>query len=270
MEQWLVLGAAMLLSGCIAGILAGLFGIGGGIVMVPVLELLLTFLNVDAAIRMHVAVATSLAVIVPTSIASARAHLARQSVDLEIARSWGIFVLCGAAAGTWLAAQLHSQALALMFATLALLIALRMIVLPETRGLVHDIPANPLVKSIPLTIGGLSAMMGIGGGTFSVLVLTLFGRPIHRAVGTAALLGLFIAIPATLGFVIAGWQDARLPAGSVGFVSVIGFVCLAPMTVLCAPLGARLAHTFAPRQLSVLFGLFLVIAAARMFYGAIQ
>ena len=269
MQDPIVLGSAMLLTGCIAGVLAGLFGIGGGIVIVPVLEAVLGIVGVDPAIRMHVAVATSLATIVPTSISSARAHHQRQSVDLEVVRRWAAFVLAGALAGSLVAAQLTSRVLALVFATLALLVALKMLLWPGIRNFTADVPRGPLVPAIPFAIGGASSMMGIGGGTFSVMTLTLFGMPIHRAVGTAALFGLAISLPGTVGFVVAGWGDPRLPALSLGFVNVLGFALIAPATWLTAPVGARIAHGFAPRTLSVAFGAFLVIAAARLFYRAL-
>lgn len=265
MEQWLVLIAAMLAAGCAAGVLAGLFGIGGGIVIVPVLELILGFLGIDPAIRMHIAVATSLAVIVPTSISSARAHHKKGAVDLGIVRSWWFFILAGSVFGAWLASQFHSRVLAAVFATLALLVALKLMFVPERASLTERMPKNPLVNVIPTVIGTLSAMMGIGGGTFSVMTLTLFNVPIHRAVGTASLLGLFIALPGAIAFIAAGWNDPRVPAGSLGYVSMVGFACIAPTTVLCAPLGAKIAHSFSANKLKILFGLFLAVAAVRMF-----
>jgi uncharacterized membrane protein YfcA len=268
MEQWLVLGVAMLATGCVAGVLAGLFGIGGGIVIVPVLEAALGFLGVDAAIRMHVAVATSLATIIPTSISSARAHHQRGAVDFEIVRRWAIFVLLGALLGAWIAAQVHSRVLAIVFATLALLVALKMVLLPETRNLTTDVPRGLLVPLIPTSIGCFSSMMGIGGGTFSVMTLALFNQPIHRSVGTAALFGLVISLPGTAGFIATGWGDARLPPGSVGYVSLLGFVLIAPTTVLMAPLGAKIAHGLSQKRLAALFGAFLFIVALRLFYRA--
>jgi len=263
-----MLGVTMLVTGCVAGVLAGLFGIGGGVVIVPVLEAALGFLGVDAAIRMHIAVATSLATIIPTSISSARAHHQRQSVDVEIVKRWAIFVLLGALLGAWIASQVHSRVLALVFATLALLVAIKMVLLPETRNLTEEVPRGPLVPVIPTAIGCFSSMMGIGGGTFSVMTLTLFNQPIHRAVGTAALFGLVISLPATAGFILTGWGDVRLPAGSIGYVSLIGFACIAPATIIAAPLGAKIAHGLSHKRLSMLFGAFLVVASLRLFYRA--
>ena len=270
MEQWLVLGVTMLATGCVAGVLAGLFGIGGGIVIVPVLEAALGFLGVDAAIRMHVAVATSLATIIPTSISSARAHHQRGAVDFDIVRRWAMFVLIGALLGAWIAAQVHSRVLALVFATLAMLVAAKMVLFPETRNLTEAVPRGPLVPVIPTAIGCFSSMMGIGGGPFSVMTLVLFNQPIHRAVGTAALFGLIISLPGTAGFIATGWGDARLPPGSVGYVSLVGFALIAPTTVLLAPFGAKIAHGLSQRRLSMMFGAFLLLVAVRLFFRAMS
>ncbi len=268
MDPWLILAITMLATGCVAGVLAGLFGIGGGIVIVPVLEAALGFLGVDPAIRMHIAVATSLATIVPTSISSARAHHQRNSVDVDIVKRWAIFVLLGALLGAWIASLVHSRVLALVFATLALLVAAKMVLLPENRNLTETVPQGPLVAVIPTAIGCFSSMMGIGGGTFSVMTLTFFNVPIHRAVGTAALFGLIISLPATFGFVATGWGDPRLPAGNIGYVSLVGFALIAPVTVLTAPIGARIAHGLSQKRLGMLFGVFLLIVSLRLFYRA--
>jgi len=267
-QEWLILGVAMLATGCVAGVLAGLFGIGGGIVIVPVLEGVLGLLGVEPAIRMHVAVATSLATIIPTSISSARAHHRRHSVDVGIVKRWAVFVLTGALLGAWIASQVHSRVLAIVFATLALLVAIKMTLFPDSRNVTEDIPRRPWVPIIPVAIGGFSSMMGIGGGTFSVMTLTLFNQPVHRAVGTAALFGLVISLPGTIGFILTGLDDPRVPAGSLGYVSLPGLALIAPTTVLAAPLGARIAHSFSERKLTVAFGLFLVIASARLLLRA--
>jgi uncharacterized membrane protein YfcA len=269
MEDWILLAAAMLATGCVAGVLAGLFGIGGGIVIVPVLEAVLGFLGVDAAIRMHVAVATSLATIIPTSISSARAHHRRGAVNLEVIKRWAMFVLAGALLGAWIASQVHSRVLAAVFATLALLVAAKLVFFPTSRNLTDGVPRAPWVIAIPTAIGCFSSMMGIGGGTFSVMTLTLFNEPIHRAVGTAALFGLVISLPGTAGFILTGLDDPRLPPASLGYVNLLGLAAIAPTTVLAAPLGARIAHAFSAKRLSILFGLFLVIVSMRLFYRAL-
>jgi uncharacterized membrane protein YfcA len=270
MEDLILLTIGMLVTGCVAGILAGLFGIGGGIVIVPVLEAALGFLGVDAAIRMHVAVATSLATIIPTSISSARAHHSRQAVDVDIVKKWAVFVFGGALLGAWIAAQVHSNVLALVFATLAAMMAAKMVFYPKSRNLTGGLPKAAWVYTIPTMIGCFSSMMGIGGGVLSVTTLTIFNVPIHRAVGTAALIGLVIAIPGTLGFIFTGLSDARVPPGSIGYVNLVGFALIAPITVLLAPLGAKIAHRFSEKHLSMLFGTFLVVASVRLFSRALM
>jgi len=268
MEQWLILGVAMLATGVVAGVMAGLLGIGGGIVIVPVLEAALGFVGVDPAIRMHIAVGTSLATIVPTSISSARAHQRRHAVDVDLVRRWGVFVLIGSLFGAWVASRVHSDVLAVVFATLSMAMAVKKVFFADSGSVADSIPSGPLLPVLLTFVGIFSSMMGIGGGLFTVVVLSLFNVPMHRAVGTAALFGLFIAMPGMLGYIVAGWGDPRLPAGSLGFVSLVGFACIAPVTYLCAPLGAKIAHALSPRQLNMAFGTFLVIASLRLFYRA--
>lgn len=269
MEGWILVVVALVIVGLIAGVLAGMFGIGGGIVTVPALEAALSYLEIDPAIRMHVAVATSLAVIVPTSITSAYAHHRRGSVDLDIVKRWSVYVMGGALIGAWIASLVHSRVLAFIFALLAFATAVKLILFPGSRNLTQSVPRAPWVPVIPALIGNFSSMMGVGGGTFSVIALTLFNHPIHRAVGTAALFGLIIALPGTVGFILTGLGDPRVPLGSLGYASLIGFALIAPPTVLTAPIGARIAHAFSERKLSVLFGVISLIASIRLFYRAI-
>jgi uncharacterized membrane protein YfcA len=264
LQDLILLSIALLSCGCIAGVMAGLLGVGGGIVIVPVMELALSFVGVDPAIRMHIAVATSLAIIIPTSISSARAHHARGAIDFELVRRWAQFVLIGAVAGTVLATQVHSRVLAAIFGGFALLIGLKMSFRPDTEQLARDVPHHAGIAAIPAAIGFFSSMMGIGGGTFSVMIMSMFGKPIHTAVGTASLFGLVIAVPGTLGYVVGGWHNPSLPAYSAGFVSLLGFAFIAPTTALAAPLGARIAHGLSRRHLQLVFGVFLLIASARM------
>ena len=268
--ELLTLATAMLLTGLVGGILAGLLGVGGGIVIVPMLELALQWLGVDASIRMHIAVATSLATIIPTSISSTRAHLKRQSVDISLAKNWAPWIFAGALLGTYVASMVHGRVLSGIFAAVAFLVALKMILPLDNKTLSSATPRGPQMAPIPALIGFLSAMMGIGGGSLSVPTLTLFGEPIHRAVGTAALFGLFIAIPGALGFMISGYGNPLLPVGSIGFVNLIGFALIAPTTVLAAPIGARLAHALDRCHLTLLFGCFLMIVAIRMLIRTIS
>lgn len=254
----------MLATGALGGVMAGLLGIGGGIVIVPVLAAALGVLAVDDAIRMHVAVGTSLATIIPTSIASSRAHHRRGAVDLSLVRDWSAYVLAGALLGSWLAAHVHGAVLSLIFAVVAFLMGVKLLLPLDERRLANRVPTGLPIKLVPASIGTVSAMMGIGGGTLSVAVLTLLNQPIHRAVGTAALFGLAISVPGALGYVVAGWGDPRLPVASAGFVNLVGFALISVMTVITAPLGAAIAHRLGARTLSVLFGAFLFLMAIRM------
>ena len=270
MADYAVMAVAMLGTGVVGGILAGLLGVGGGIVIVPVLEIVLGLLGVPAEIRMHVAVATSLAVIIPTSISSARAHNQRQSVDFDLAKRWAAFILVGAITGIVIASHVGGVVLSAVFGIVALLVAIKMALPLDDVALTREVPRGVLSGLLPTFIGTISTMMGIGGGTLSVPALTLMNTPIHRAVGTSALFGLLISIPGAVGFAIAGWGNEQLPAGSIGFVNIIGFALIAPVTVLAAPLGARLAHALSRRNLSLLFGLFLIVVSARMIFRATQ
>ena len=260
----------MALTGLVGGVLAGLLGVGGGIVIVPVLEVVLSILGVDPEIRMHVAVATSQSTIILTSISSTRAHLKRHSVDVDLVKRWGLAMFIGAVVGVVVAGHVHGRVLSAVFAVVALVVAVKMMLPLDNRTLTKEVPRGAGAQVVPGVIGTLSSMMGIGGGTLSVPIMTLLNQPIHRAIGTAALFGLVISAPATIGFIIAGLNNSALPSGSLGFVNVIGFAVIAPATMLSAPWGARLAHGLQKRQLSLLFGVFLFIVAVRMFYRATQ
>ena len=258
----------MIATGAAAGLLAGLLGVGGGIVIVPVLEFALGLLGVDPAIRMHVAVATSLATIIPTSLSSSRAHHRREAVDFSLMRRWAGPIFLGAVIGVWAAAQVDSRVLSVIFGVVAALVAVKMMLPLDNKQIADDVPRGILSPVLPIGIGAVSSMMGIGGGTVAVPLMTLMGQSVHRAVGTAALFGLFISLPGTFGFMVAGWDVAGRPPGSVGYVNLVGFLIISPMTVWIAPLGAKVAHALTARMLSVLFGLFLFVVALRMFVQA--
>lgn len=268
MEDLIPLILTMLATGVAAGLLAGLLGVGGGIVIVPVLDTALELRGVDPAIRMHIAVATSLATIIFTSISSARAHHARGGLDVGLAKLWGPFIFVGSLMGSVAASQVQSNVLMIIFGVMALLIAIQMVLPLDNYRPWKDVPKGPGSIITPAMIGGLSAMMGIGGGTFSVSALTMMSQPIHRAVGTASFFGLLIAVPGTLGFIVNGWGDPRLPALNLGYVNLVGVVVISPVTVMMAPIGARIAHNLGKRQLSLLFGLFLLIVSVRMLLRA--
>ncbi len=263
--EWLILSALLVAVGLFAGVLAGLLGVGGGIVIVPALYHVLSYLDVDPAVRMHMAVATSLATIIPTSVRSVLGHAKRGAVDAALIRRWAVPMLAGVLGGTWLATVSGRAGLMSVFAVVALVVAAHMAFgKPEWR-LAADLPKGTVGKAIPAGIGLLSAMMGIGGGTLSVPILTLFAYPIHRAVASAAGFGFLISVPATIGFIAAGWEDARLPAATLGYVSVIGFALIVPATLISVPLGVRLAHAMNETLLRRAFALFLALTAARMF-----
>ncbi len=265
MDSWIEVALAALGTGLVAGTISGLLGVGGGIVIVPVLEAVLGFLGVDPLVRMPIAVATSLATIVPTSIASARAHHRRGAVDLDVAKMWLPAVAAGALAGSLLASRAPAHVLTGLFGVVAAMAAIKMILPLDGKVLAPAVPRGPLGRTLPAGIGLVSSMMGIGGGTLSVPVLTLCSQPVHRAVGTSNLLGLAIAIPGTVGYLLAR-PVVPVPSGTVGLVNLTGFALIAVGTVIAAPWGARLAHSLDRRRLSAAFGVFLTIVAARMLY----
>ncbi len=257
------LAAAVAVSGAIAGLLAGIFGIGGGAVIVPVLYQGLTILGVDDAVRMHISLGTSLAIIVPTSIRSFMAHYRRGAVDMDLLRSWLVPIPVGVAAGAAVAAVLSGAALRGIFALLAALVAARLLFNRDSWRLGSVLPANPARAVVGALIGFVSALMGIGGGVLNNTFMTLYGRPMHQAVATSAGVGVLISLPAALGYLWAGWGEAGLPPFSAGFVNVVGLVLVIPLTIAFAPLGVRIAHALSKRQLEIGFGLFLIVVAVR-------
>ncbi|RFA28439.1 hypothetical protein CAI21_12740 [Alkalilimnicola ehrlichii] len=258
--------AALLVTGAVAGVLAGLLGVGGGIVIVPVLYHLFTLLGIDESVKMHVAVGTSLATIVPTSIMAARSHAKRGGLDKELLYSLGPALLFGVLIGSLLSGYLRGTTLTAIFAVIALLVALNMAFKPSKRFR-EGLPGGPFKAAIGTVIGGFSTLMGIGGGTLTVPILNAFNYPIHRAVGTASAIGLLISIPGAIAFLLHGLQATGLPPGSLGYVNLLGFALIVPMTLAMAPYGARLAHAINADRLRQVFALFLFLTALRMFYG---
>jgi uncharacterized membrane protein YfcA len=267
--HWLPMLSALLAAGAFGGLLAGLLGVGGGIVIVPVLDLALGLAGVPSGAALHVAVATSMATIIPTSISSSRSHAKRGSVDLDIVRRWSVPIVAGALAGALLASRVDARMLAAVFGGAALLVALKMVLPLDHVILRETVPGGPAGATIPAVIGAIAAMMGIGGGVLSVPTMTLCGEPMHKAVGTGAALGLWISVPATLGYLLAPAPDAAALPFTIGYVSLLGFAVIAPMSWIVAPFGARLAHALDRRRLSAAFGLFLLVVAARMVYRAL-
>ena len=255
---------AVMAAGVVTGLLAGLFGVGGGAVIVPVLFEVFRLLGVPEEIRMQLCIGTSLAIIVPTTVRSYRAHRAKGLVIQAVMRSWAVPAVVGVAAGSVAAAFAPAQVFELAFVVIAGVIAAKLLVGRETWVLKRSLPGRAAMTGCGFIVGLASSLMGISGGSLATMMMTLYGVPIHNAVATSAGLGVPITIAGTLGYLIAGLpHQAQLPPLSVGFVSVIGVVMIAPISSWIAPLGARLAHALPRRRLEIGFGLFLITASLR-------
>lgn len=264
---WIV---GMAATGVLAGFVAGLLGVGGGIVIVPVLDAVLGAFDVDISIRMKVAVATSLATIIATSWASAKSHRQHKAVDFDLLKTWGPMIFVGVVVGTLIAGFVDGRVLTLVFAVTALLVAANMILRADSHKLMDGFPNAAVKAGLGVVVGGISAMMGIGGGTLSVPILTAFGTDIRRAVGTASAIGFVIAIPGTIGYIIAGWGVPGLPPGSLGFVNLIALAAIIPLSMFTAPYGAKTAHTVPRKYLAYGFATFLALTSAKMFYSLVS
>lgn len=254
----------LIAAGLFAGFIGGLFGVGGGVVIVPALYVVFTYLGVDEAVRMHLAIGTSLSTIISTSWRSLSTHAKAGAVDFAVLRGWAPWITGGALIGAALAGLSNTDVLLVVFGGGLLLVAAQMGLGNPNWRIAPDLPTGAMRALIAGGIGLLSAMMGIGGGAFGVTVMTLFGRPMHQAVATASGFGAAIALPAALGYVIAGWGREGLPDFSAGFVSLPGFIVLAALTAITAPIGARLAHRLPQQTLKRLFAVFLAITAVNM------
>ncbi|WP_426956818.1 sulfite exporter TauE/SafE family protein [Muricoccus radiodurans] len=263
------LAAVMAITGLVSGTLAGLLGVGGGIVIVPVLFNVFPLLDIPAEIQMKLAVATSLATIIPTSIQSARKHHARGAMDVPLLKSMIPSLIVGVLIGTVIAVWVKGTVLTAIFAVIALLVAINMAVTGVDSRLRESFPTGPLRQVLGAFIGGISAMMGIGGGTVGVPLMNLFGTPIRSAVATASAFGIVIAIPATIGFIWAGWGNPLLPPLSLGYVNLIGFALIVPSSMIATPWGVHLAHTIPPLMLKRAFAVFLGITAIRMIWSLV-
>lgn len=251
-------------AGLVAGTVAGLLGVGGGIVLVPVLYQTLAFLGVDDSVRMPLAVGTSLATIIPTSIRSTMSHNEKGAVDWTMLKAWAAPTVIGVLIGTWLASVVGGKGLTAVFAGGAGALGLFMVLGREDWRLGDRVPGGLWSWLLGIANGCLSVMMGIGGGTFGVTVMTLFGTTIHRAVATAAGFGLIIALPGAIGMIISGWNAPALIPFSLGYVNLIGLALIVPATILAAPWGVAIAHSLSRRTLRLAFGLFLCATAIRM------
>jgi len=264
---WLVV--ALLAAGLITGFLAGLLGIGGGGVLVPILYETFTFLHVPDDIRMHMVLGTSFAVIVPTAIQSFRAHRAKGAVDEVVLKRLAPYVIGGVLAGIALVSSVSGVALKWVWIVCAGFLSLKMALGREDWRLANDVPDNWLVRFAAFAIGLVSTLMSIGGGMFLVTLFTLCGWSILKAVATSSGFGPLIAIPGLLGYVWAGWGNPELPPVSLGFVSVLGAAIIIPMSVLTAPLGVRVAHGISRRKLELAFAAFLFTVAMRLLISVV-
>lgn len=265
------LAVALLAAGAVTGILAGVFGVGGGAVIVPVLYELFTLLGVPEEVRMPLCVGTSLAVIIPTSIRSFNAHRAKGMVDMSIVKIWAAPVVIGVLGGGFIARYAPADVFKAVFVIVAGLSAFRLLLGKDSWKLADQMPGNLIMRLYGLVIGVLSALMGIGGGQLSSLFMTFYGRPIHQAVATSSGLGVLISIPGAIGYIYAGWPKAAefpdvaalQPPLALGYVSLIGFLLFVPTSIWTAPIGARLAHALPKRKLEILFGVFLGVVCLR-------
>jgi uncharacterized membrane protein YfcA len=258
------LAAAIVAGGVVAGFLAGLFGIGGGAIIVPVLYEVFGVLGVADEVRMQVCVGTSLAIIVPTTIRSYLAHRARGSTMPEVIRAWFFPTLAGVVIGSLLSGYAPQAVFKIAFVVLAAIVASRLLFGGDKWRLGEDLPRGLGMTAYGFAIGVATALMGVSGGSMFTMVLTLYGKPIHLAVGTSAGLGVPVTIAGTIGYIIAGWTfQAVTPPFSIGFVSLIGLVLMAPVSSFVAIFGVRVAHALPRRKLEIALGLFMLAISAR-------
>jgi len=270
-SEWSELALLLVAVGAFSGFLAGVFGIGGGAVLVPVFYECFRLAGVPIEVRMPLCIGTSLAVIIPTSIRSYRAHHVRGAVDLAILRSWWLPVLIGVTAGSVTARYAPERLFKIVFVAVAYSAAARLLLARQSWKFGEDFPRGALMQAYGFLVGLLSTLMGIGGGLFSNLLMTFYGRPIHQAVATSSALAVLISIPGALGYVYAGWPAAahypdvaalQWPF-ALGYVSLIGAVLVMPTSLLTAPLGVRAAHAMSKRTLEMAFGCYLLIVGSR-------
>jgi uncharacterized protein len=259
-----ILAAAVAGGGVVTGIMAGLFGIGGGAVIVPVLYEVFGAFGVAEDIRMQLCVGTSLAIIVPTTFRSYQTHRARGAVLADIVHAWWLPAVVGVGTGALIAAVSPGWVFQLTFVVIATIIAVRLIVGRDDWRIADDLPKGPGLRAYGFCVGLASALMGVSGGSVSNMILTLHGKSIHSAVATSAGLGVPITIAGTIGFMLAGLpKQGLMPPLSIGFVSLIGFVLMAPISSFTASYGARLAHALPKRWLEIGFAIFLIAVSVR-------
>lgn len=259
---WLTL--ALLGAGVLSGFFAGLFGVGGGAPVVFALYETFRVVGVSDEVRMHMSVGTALAVMLPTAIVSYISHRRRGSVDERIVKAWIVPTILGVVAGSFVAALANQTALKFIFSGLTAFIGVRMLWSRMNWRLTSDTPSAPATWGAGIVTGLFSSLMGVGGGVFGNMFLSLYGRPMHQVVGTSSSLGILIAIPGMIGYAIAGLPYAGLtPPGSIGYVSLLAALVVAPIAALSAPLGVNVAHRFTSAHLKRAFGIFLLVLSAR-------
>jgi len=256
--------AAILIAGIVSGVLAGLFGIGGSTVVIPVLYEIFRLLEVPDDVRMQLSIGTALAVTVPTTLRAYFEHRAKGAVLNDALRVWAIPAALGVALGSFVAYVAPASLFKTTFILFAIFMSLRFLLGRDSWKVDDKLPGTPLMAAAGVSFGTLATLVGVAGGSFSTLFLTLYGVSFHTAVATSSGLGVIIGVPASIGYMIAGWpHQAILPPLSVGFVSILGVLLIAPASVLAAPYGARLAHRLSKRKLEIAFGVFLLLVAAR-------
>lgn len=269
LDSLLAIAPLLIAVGAVAGLLAGLFGVGGGLVIVPALYFVMQHLGVSQTTAMAIAVGTSLVSIIPTSLSSLRAHHKLHNVDWAIVRRWSPPLVAGVLLGAALVAHLRSPAFIVFFGVLLLLVALNKLFGQRVIGQLAQMPAYGFQALAAGLIGCVSAIAGVGGGATGVPTLMAFSVPIHRAVGTCAALGLFIALPGAIGVFALSSTPDDAAVGTVHLVYLPALVILGPLTVLCAPLGARLGKRLSPGLLSRLFAFMLILVGLRMVFSAL-
>lgn len=269
-SQLVTLFVVLLAIGAVAGVVAGLLGVGGGIVLVPAFYYTFTALGFDSPQLMQICVATSLATIVFTSIRSVQSHHKKGAVDWDILKTWAPGIVVGAIIGVLIARGLKSETLTMIFGVLGLCVGLYMAFGKSEWRLGEEMPKGIRRAIMSPVVGFLSVLMGIGGGSFGVPIMTLYGRPIHRAVATAAGFGLIIAVPSVIGFLLTGGDVPGKPPFTIGYVNIVAFAIVISMTLLTAPLGAKLAHKMDPKPLKRVFAFFLIVVAVNMLRKALM
>jgi len=263
-EQLAILAAAIAAGAVLTGLLAGLFGIGGGGVIVPVLYEVFRVLGVSEDVRMQLCIGTSFAIIIPTTFRSYFTHRTREIGLDDVVRRWALPAVAGVATGAAIAAVAPAAVFKASFAVIAGLIAVKLLFGRQSWRIADDLPQGPAMLGFGYLIGLSSSLMGVSGGSMSNIIMTLYGKSIHTAVATSAGLGVPIAVAGTVGFMAAGLpHQSLMPPLCIGYVSLVGFVVMAPISSYVAGFGARLAHSMPRRRLEIIFGLFLATMSVR-------